>query len=127
MQEIITRRNIVAKMRDELNYCGLDCEGCDIHRSTVLGEALSPGTFKRWQDDFKNFWHIELTSPEQLKCRGCRSNEEDEFFGFKLCPIRNCCIKRGLSSCGICPEFKTCKQHDIKEGRENLERIAAME
>lgn len=115
------------KTRDELNYCGLDCEGCDIYHSTVLGKALNPEVFERWQKDFKKFWQIELTSPGQLKCRGCRSDMEDEFFGFKLCPIRNCCRKRGLSSCGLCPDFKTCKQHDIKEGRDNLEKITASE
>jgi hypothetical protein len=117
----------MAKIREELTYCGIDCERCDIYCSTVFGEVLSDETFKNWQNDFQKYWKIELTSPEQLRCQGCRSEGEDEFYGFKLCPIRNCCKKRGLSSCGLCPEFKTCKQHDIQEGRENLERIAAIE
>jgi hypothetical protein len=119
--------DMMAKTRDELTYCGLDCEDCNVFRATVFGEALSAEAFKTWQDDFKKYWKIELTSPEQLKCRGCRYEGEDDFYGFKLCPVRNCCKTRGLSSCGLCPEFKTCKQHDLTEGRENLERIAAME
>ena len=117
----------MVKTRDELTYCGLDCEDCNVYRATVFGEALSAETFKTWQDDFKKYWKIELTSPEQLKCRGCRYEGEDDFYGFKLCPIRNCCKTRRLSSCGLCPEFKTCEQHDLPEGRKNLERIAAME
>jgi hypothetical protein len=115
------------KTRDELTICGIECDRCAIYRSTVLNETLSDETYQTWQNDFKKFWKIELTGPEQLRCRGCHSEEKDEFYGFKLCPIRKCCKTRNLSSCGLCPEFKTCKQHDIAEGRENLERTANME
>ena len=117
----------MTKTRDELTYCGSDCDKCNIYRATVFGETLRPETFQTWQEDFKKYWKIELVDPKQLKCRGCRYEGDDDFYGFKLCPVRNCCKKRGLNSCGLCPEFKTCKQHDIQEGRENLERLAAMD
>ncbi len=113
----------MAKTIDELTYCGTDCEGCDIYRSTVFGEKLRPETIQKWQDDFKKYWKLDSITPDQLNCKGCRYEGEDVFFGFKLCPIRNCCKKRGLSSCGLCSEFNKCKQHDIPEGRENLKRM----
>jgi len=115
------------KTRDELTICGIECDRCAIYRTTVFNEALSTETYQTWQKDFKKFWNIELTGSEQLRCRGCRSDDKDEFYGFKLCPIRKCCQTRGLNSCGLCPEFSTCKQHDITEGRENLEKIAKTE
>jgi hypothetical protein len=93
----------------------------------VYGEELKPETIQRWQEDAKKYWGIESLDPKQLNCRGCRNNGEDVFYVFKVCPIRNCCKTHGLSSCGLCPELETCKQHDVQEGRENLKRTTAME
>ncbi len=117
----------MAKTRDELTFCGINCEECSIYRANVFGEELSPETIKRWQEDFKKYLGIESVKPEQLNCRGCRNKGEDVFYAFKQCPIRKCCITRGLSSCGLCPDFKTCEIHDIPEGKANLVRIAATE
>jgi hypothetical protein len=117
----------MAKTRDELAYCGVDCEECNIYRAMVFGEALKPETVKTWQEDASKYWRIESLSPEQLNCRGCRYEGEDVFYGFRLCPTRNCCKTRGFSSCGLCPEWKTCEWLDGPGGKENLERIAAIE
>ena len=117
----------MAKTREELSYCGCDCEECNIYRAMVYGEELKPETIQRWQEDARKYWGVESLKPEQLNCRGCRDESEDKFSGFKLCPIRCCCKNRGLSSCGLCPERKTCELHDVPKGRENLERIAAAE
>lgn len=117
----------MVKTRDELSYCGCDCEACNIYRAMVYGEELKPETIERWREDASKFWGVESLDPKQLNCRGCRYDGEDVFFGFKLCPIRNCCKTRGLSSCGLCPEWKTCEIFDVPEGRENFERIDAAE
>ena len=93
----------------------------------VYGEELKPETVKRWQEDAKKYWGIESLDPKQLNCRGCRYEGEDVFDGFRLCPIKGFCKTRGLSSCGICPEFQTCKLFDVPEGRKNLEEISAKE
>ena len=115
----------MVKTRDELTYCGLDCEKCDIYQATVFGQTLKPEAFHRWQEDIRKYWKIEVADPKQLKCHGCRYEGSDDFYTFKLCPIRNCCMKRRLTSCGLCTEFKTCKRHDIQEAKDNLERLAA--
>jgi len=117
----------MAKTREELAYCGCDCEECNIYRAMVYGEELKPETIHRWQEDARKYWGVESLDPKQLNCRGCRYDGEDVFYGFKLCPIRSCCKTRGLSSCGFCPELKTCERLDVQEGRENLERTAATE
>lgn len=117
----------MAKTREELSYCGCDCDGCNIYRSNVYGEELKPETIQSWREDARKYWGIESLDPKLLNCRGCRDDAEDKFDGFKMCPIRDCCKNRGLISCGFCPEFPPCKLHDVPEGRENLERIAAAE
>ncbi len=117
----------MAKTREELSYCGCDCEACNIYRANVYGEELKPETVQRWREDAAKFWGVESLAPEQLNCRGCRDESEDKFFCFKMCPLRGCCKQRGLTSCGYCPEWQSCELHDVQEGRENLDRIAAAE
>ena len=117
----------MVKTREELVYCGCDCEECNIYRAMVYGEELKPETIQRWQEDARKYWGIDSLEPEQLDCRGCRYGGEDVFYGFRFCPIRGCCKERGLSSCGLCPEWMICEWLDAPEGRENLERIAAAE
>jgi hypothetical protein len=116
----------MAKTRDELAYCGNDCEGCAIYRAMVFGEEMSPDVIRRWQEDFNKFLGLDSVNPKNLNCHGCRNKGEEVFYAFKVCPIRKCCITREISSCGLCPEFKICKIHDVPEGRKNLERIAEM-
>ena len=113
----------MAKTRDELAYCGADCEECNIYRAMMFGEALSPETIQTWQENAKKHWGIDSLDPKQLDCRGCRYEGEDVFHGFKTCPVRACCKTRGLSSCGLCPEWKKCEWQPVQEFRKNLERI----
>ncbi|UCB43672.1 MAG: DUF3795 domain-containing protein [Dehalococcoidales bacterium] len=117
----------MAKKREELAYCGVDCEECNIYRAMVYGEELKPETIQRWQEDAKKYWRIDSLDPKDINCQGCRYDGEEVFYGFRLCPTRNCCKKQGLSSCGLCPEWKTCELLDGSGGKENLERIAAIE
>lgn len=114
------------KTREELGYCGCDCEECNIYRSMLYREELKPEIVKRWQEDAKKYWGIESLDPKQLNCKGCRNESGDTFIGWKLCPVKNCCKKRGLSSCGICPEFQTCEWLE-PDGRKNFEEIAGAE
>jgi hypothetical protein len=114
----------MTKTREELAYCGADCEECNIYRAMVYGEEMKTETIKNWQEDARKYWRVESLDPEDINCRGCRYEGKDVFYGFRLCPIRGCCKTRGFSSCGFCPEWKTCERLDVPEGRTNLERIA---
>jgi hypothetical protein len=111
------------KTREELSYCGCDCEECDIYRAMHYGQELKPEIIQSWQELAGELWGIDALDPKQLNCRGCRYEGEDVFYGFRLCPARTCCKERGFSSCGLCPEFKICKYLE-PGGRENLEIIA---
>ena len=115
----------MVKTREDLSYCGVDCQECNIYRAMMFGEELKPETLNRWREDAKKYWNMDAVKPEDLNCKGCRTEHEDGFFVLKLCPVRKCCRERELSSCGLCQDFDTCSWGP--PGRENLEKIAAGE
>jgi hypothetical protein len=114
----------MAKTREELGFCGADCEECNIYRKMWFGEELKPETLRRWQEDAREYWHVDSLTPNDLNCKGCRNDYEGLFFGFTLCPIKKCCGDKGFSSCGMCNDLDTCQWVDA-EGRKNLEDINA--
>jgi hypothetical protein len=114
---------------EELSYCGVDCTGCNIFKATVYGdkEALSLAV-KQWQKTATEHWRMDSLDPQILNCRGCRVEGEGIFLGCWFCPIRRCCKEHGLSSCGLCSQWKTCEKlievfDNEPQAKENLERI----
>ena len=57
----------MAKTRDELAYCGVDCKERSMYRVMVFGETLSPGTVQPWQEDSKKHWGNRLTGLETTR------------------------------------------------------------
>ena len=91
-------------MEDMIGYCGLDCKKCDAYLSTINDDqALREKTAKLW---------AELNNapilPEHINCEGCRMNGLKTVFCDSLCSIRQCALKKGITTCGDCPEFETC-------------------
>ena len=115
----------MVKTREDLSYCGVDCQECNIYRAMMFGEELKPETLNRWREDAKKYWNMDAVKPEDLNCKGCRTEDEAGFFVLKLCPVRKCCQERELSSCGLCQDFDTCPWGP--PGRENLEQMAVNE
>ncbi len=90
--------------KDMIGYCGLDCEKCDAYIATVNNDqALREKTAKLW---------AELNNapilPEHINCEGCRMNGAKTVFCDSLCEIRKCALKKGVSTCGNCPELEIC-------------------
>jgi hypothetical protein len=118
----------MSKSLEELGYCGTDCgKTCHIYRAVHFREVLPEETLRRWREDAKKFWNIDNLEAEQLNCRGCRDDNKGAFFVFTLCPIRTCARERQVSSCGYCPDMKTCERLDMPEYKTNLERAMASE
>ena len=95
---------MVITMKDTIGYCGLDCEKCDACLATVNDDqALREKTAKLW---------AELNNapilPEHINCEGCRVNGAKTVFCEHICEIRKCALKKGVSTCGDCPELETC-------------------
>ena len=110
-------------MRDMIAYCGLDCEKCDAYLATVNDDqALREKTAKQW---------AELTNapilPEDINCEGCRVSGRKTVYCDRLCPIRQCALKKGVTTCGDCPDFEDCQMvgqiiTNNSAARENLNR-----
>lgn len=112
------------------SVCGVDCTSCDVYKATVHGdrEARVRAAKSRTKTAQKH-WGMQTLDPEVLDCRGCRAEGYVQHKGHGRCPMRPCARKRGLASCGLCPEWRTCERltdvfADEPEARTNLERIA---
>ena len=87
-----------------IGYCGLDCESCDAYLATVKDDqALRERTAKVWAE----LNHAPIL-PEHINCEGCRMNGAKTVFCDRLCGIRQCAIKKGVTTCGDCQSVETC-------------------
>lgn len=91
-------------MKDRIGYCGLDCEKCDAYLATIHDDqALREKTAKLW---------AELNNapilPEHINCEGCRADGKKTVFCDSLCAIRQCALKKGVTTCGDCSELEGC-------------------
>lgn len=92
-------------MRDMIAYCGLDCEKCDAYLATIHDDnALREKTAKLW---------AELNNapilPEHINCEGCRVDGRKTVYCDSLCRIRRCALKKGVTTCGDCPDLEQCQ------------------
>lgn len=92
-------------MRDMIGYCGLDCEKCDAYLATVNDDqVLREKTAKLWAE-----LNQAPILPEHINCQGCRVEGIKTVFCDSLCGIRQCALKKGVATCGGCPELKKCQ------------------
>lgn len=92
-------------MKNMIAYCGLDCEKCDAYLATINDDqALREKTAKLW---------AELNNapilPEHINCEGCRVDGIKTVYCDSLCAIRQCALKKGVSTCGDCHRADTCE------------------
>ena len=91
-------------MKEMIAYCGLDCEKCDAYIATINDDQkLREKTAKLW---------AELNNapilPEHINCQGCRVKGVKTVFCESICGIRQCAIKKGVSTCGECSDLENC-------------------
>ncbi|MCI8738550.1 MAG: DUF3795 domain-containing protein [Oscillibacter sp.] len=92
-------------MRDMIAYCGLDCERCDAYLATIHDDhALREKTAKLWAE----LNHAPIL-PEHINCKGCRADGVKTVFCESLCRIRQCALKKGVTTCGDCLDLETCQ------------------
>lgn len=91
-------------MKDMIAYCGLDCEKCDAYIATINDDQhLREKTAKLWAK-----LNNAPILPEHINCQGCRAGGVKTVFCEHMCEIRKCALKKGVSTCGDCPELETC-------------------
>lgn len=91
-------------MKDMIGFCGLDCEKCDAYIATMHDDqALREKTAKLW---------AELNNapilPEHINCEGCRMSGAKTIFCENMCSVRQCALKKGVTTCGDCPDLEKC-------------------
>lgn len=91
-------------MKERIGYCGLDCEACDAYLATIHDDqALREKTATLWAE-----LNQAPILPEHINCLGCRGDGVKTVFCEHLCAIRQCALKKGVTTCGICPELEHC-------------------
>ena len=92
-------------MKKMIAYCGLDCEKCDAYLATINNDqALRERTAELWSK-----WNHVTILPEEIHCEGCRVGGVKTVYCDKLCPIRQCALKKGVNTCGDCAELEKCQ------------------
>ncbi len=92
-------------MKNRIAYCGLDCEKCDAYLATLHNDqARREKTAKLWSE-----LNNAPILPEHINCDGCRADGQKTVFCDSMCEIRRCALKKGMATCGDCPELKTCQ------------------
>lgn len=109
-------------MKDMIAYCGLDCEKCDAYLATIHDDqTLRERTAAKWS---------ELNGvpilPEHINCEGCRTAGLKTVFCDSLCGIRQCALKRGVSTCGSCSDMERCETVAMVTAN-NAEALANLE
>ena len=92
-------------MKTMIACCGLDCEKCDAYLATIHDDqTLREKTAKLWSE-----WNQVTILPEDINCEGCRADGKKTVYCDKLCEIRRCARKKGMETCGGCPDMETCR------------------
>lgn len=92
-------------MRNTIAYCGLDCEKCDAYLATINDDqALREKTAKLWGE-----LNNAPILPEHINCQGCRAEGIKTVFCDSLCNIRQCALKKSVTTCCDCPDMGECQ------------------
>ena len=108
-------------MNTMIAYCGLDCEKCDAYIATKNNDqALREKTAKLWSE-LNNVTIL----PEHINCEGCRTNGVKTYYCDTLCAIRQCAMKKSVSTCGDCTQMEQCEKVAVVIGNnaEALENL----
>lgn len=91
-------------MKDMIGFCGLDCEKCDAYIATLHDDqALREKTAKLWAK-----LNNAPILPEHINCEGCRINGAKTVFCESMCAVRQCALKKGVTTCGDCSDLANC-------------------
>ena len=110
--------------KNMIAFCGLDCEKCDAYIATKNNnQALREKTAKLWSE-----LNNAPILPEHINCDGCRVDGRKTIYCESLCAIRQCALKKGVTTCGDCPEMDACPTLGavLANSPEALQRLIAL-
>ncbi|MEZ5275299.1 MAG: DUF3795 domain-containing protein [Opitutaceae bacterium] len=110
----------------KLNYCAYVCSKDCVMK--VAGESgdleLKRAAYKEWK--IKERYGLEF-DPDQIFCKGCKTEEANAGAAVGNCPVRKCAMERGLNGCIECWELETCDQQLWKESPSFHARVIRMQ
>jgi hypothetical protein len=119
-----------------ISYCGkYYCAFCDYHKGTIVEAAKNLlvlaeryGSLRLIADannacDFDEFMKgLGWLASQEQPCKGCRFGGGWSWWGD--CPVRGCCIQKGVDFCYQCEEFPCKKLREeplLKRKKEMIE------
>ena len=91
--------------KDMIAYCGLDCNKFDAYLATINDDqALREKTARSWAA----LNHAPIL-PEHINCEGCRVDGIKTVYCDSICAIRQCALKKGVTTCGACSDLEKCQ------------------
>ena len=108
-------------MKNNIAYCGLDCEKCDAYIATKNNDnALRQKVAKLWSE----LNGVSIT-PDMINCEGCRADGVKTPFCESLCRIRQCGLEKKYNTCGDCAQLENCEKVGmiIKNNAEALNNL----
>ena len=102
-------------------YCGLNFETCEARLATVNNDNELR---KKVAAEWSKLNQVEIL-PGMINCEGCRADGKKTLYCDRLCEIRQCALKKGVETCGGCPEMDSCGKLSMvtannPEARRNL-------
>ncbi len=67
-------------------------------------QALREKTAKLWAE-----LNNAPVLPEHINCEGCRVDGMKTIYCDSLCAVRQCAVQKGVTTCGDCQGFETCR------------------
>lgn len=93
-------------MKNNIAYCGLDCEKCEAYIATINNDDnLRKKVAKLWSE----LNQVEITK-EMINCEGCKNDGKKTPYCDFLCPIRKCAMNKQYSSCSLCNQLDSCEK-----------------
>lgn len=120
---LLPKISIQRQMNKMIAYCGLDCGKCDAYIATKNNDqSLREKTAKLWSELNK-----APIMPELIECEGCRADGKKTVFCERMCAIRQCALKKGITTCSDCDESERCPKVAViwehnAAARENLKK-----
>ena len=112
--------------RRMIAFCGLDCAACQCYQATMAGD---PDSMERARQYVANTFNAPDVTIRDVTCEGCTAPEERRATYCAMCEIRACATKRGVPTCGHCPDYACATLAPTlaysPEARANLDAIRA--
>ncbi len=112
-------------MEKLLSCCGLVCSECPAFVARKRNDgALRRETAATWSE----LYGADVR-PEQIDCDGCTVPLGVHFSYWQECPVRPCCLGRGIDNCGLCTDYPCDQLSELHQlapsARVNLDAVRA--